>query len=70
MAASARRCGLPPGLLSRQMVAMCLFNLLLHAKPSEPHLARLLSRQSVPAATPTLTFARRLLVRRRPRCRT
>jgi hypothetical protein len=36
----ARRCGLPAGLLSRQMLVMCLFNLLLHAKPSEPHLAR------------------------------
>jgi len=36
----ARRLGVPPGLFSRQMLLMCAFTLLLHAKPSEPHLAR------------------------------
>ena len=40
-------CGLPPGLLSRQMLVMCAFNLLLHAKPSEPHLARTRARDAV-----------------------
>jgi hypothetical protein len=40
MAELARRLGLPPGLCSRQMVVMCAFALLLHAKPSEPHLVR------------------------------
>ena len=40
MSELARRLGLPPGLCSRQMVVMCAFTLLLHAKPSEPHLAR------------------------------
>lgn len=45
LSALARRLGVPPGLFSRQMLLMCAFTMLLHAKPSEPHLARALPLQ-------------------------
>jgi hypothetical protein len=68
-AAWALRLGLPPGLLSRQMVLMCVFNLLLHAKPSEPHLVRARARLRR-IRSPTLAPLTRRVASLRGRCRT